>query len=74
MEPSAPKFKICVSGAAESSHCGAQTLALAEEVGREIVRQGAVLVTGATSGVPYWAAKGAKAEGGISVGLSPAAS
>lgn len=74
MESSIPKYKICVSGAAESSHCNANTLALAEEVGREIVRQGAVLVTGATSGVPYWAAKGAKAEGGISVGLSPAAS
>lgn len=63
-----------MSGAAESTHCGAAVLALAEEVGREIVRQGAVLVTGATSGVPYWSAKGAKAEGGISIGLSPAAS
>ncbi|MCR4322692.1 MAG: hypothetical protein NUV61_01225 [Candidatus Azambacteria bacterium] len=71
---SSPKYKICVSGAAESTHCAAGVLALSEEVGREIVRQGAVLVTGATSGVPYWAAKGAKAEGGISIGLSPAAS
>jgi len=68
------KYKICVSGAAESSHCAANALELAEEVGREIVRQNAILVTGATSGVPYWAAKGAKEEGGISVGLSPAAS
>jgi len=69
-----PKYKICVSGAAESSHCSPETLALAEEIGREIVRQNCVLVTGATSGVPYWAAKGAKGEGGISIGLSPAAS
>ena len=69
-----PKYKICVSGAAESSHCSPETLALAEEIGREIVRQNCVLVTGATSGVPYWAAKGAKEEGGISIGLSPAAS
>lgn len=72
--PSSPKYKICVSGAAESTHCGAAVLALAEEIGREIVRQGAVLVTGATSGVPFWAAKGTKAEGGISIGISPAAS
>ena len=69
-----PKYKICVSGAAESTHCSSETLALAEEIGREIVRQNCVLVTGATSGVPYWAAKGAKEEGGISIGLSPAAS
>jgi uncharacterized protein (TIGR00725 family) len=68
------KYKICVSGAAESKHCTANTLELAKEIGREIVRQNGVLVTGATSGVPYWAAKGAKEEGGISVGLSPAAS
>src|SRR3990167_9015518 len=68
------KYKICVSGAAESAHCSENAFALAEEVGREIVRQNAVLVTGATSGIPYWAAKGAKEEGGISVGLSPAAS
>ena len=69
-----PKYKICVSGAAESTHCSSETLALAEEIGREIVRQNCVLVTGATSGVPYWAAKGAKEEGGISIGLSPAVS
>ena len=69
-----PKYKICVSGAAESTYCSSETLALAEEIGREIVRQNCVLVTGATSGVPYWAAKGAKEEGGISIGLSPAAS
>ncbi|TSC66850.1 MAG: hypothetical protein G01um101472_621, partial [Parcubacteria group bacterium Gr01-1014_72] len=68
------KYKICVSGAAESSHCSENAFALAEEMGREIVRQNAVLVTGATSGIPYWAAKGAKEEGGISVGISPAAS
>lgn len=69
-----PKYKICVSGAAESDHCSPNTLEIAEEIGREIVRQNCVLVTGATSGVPYWAAKGAKEEGGISIGISPAAS
>lgn len=68
------KFKICVSGAAETGHCAANALEKAKEVGREIVRQGGVLVTGATSGIPYWSAIGAKEEGGISIGLSPAPS
>jgi len=68
------KYKICVSGAAETGHCAKKALELAEEVGREIVRQGGVVVTGATCGIPYWAAKGAKEEDGIVIGLSPAAS
>jgi len=66
------KYKICVSGAAETGHCGVDAFADAEQVGREIVRHDAVLVDGATTGFPYWAAKGAKAEGGIVVGISPA--
>ncbi|MDD4930764.1 MAG: hypothetical protein PHG66_01245 [Candidatus Colwellbacteria bacterium] len=69
-----PKYKICVSGAAETSHCGDDSFEVAEELGREIVRQGAVFVDGATTGFPYWAAKGAKSEGGIVVGVSPASS
>jgi hypothetical protein len=67
------KIKICVSGAADTTHCGESALEKAKELGREIVRQGAVLVTGATTGFPFWAAMGAKEEGGISIGLSPAA-
>jgi len=69
-----PKYKICVSGAAETSHCGAGALEKAEELGKEIIRQGAVLVTGATTGFPFWATKGAKEEGGFCIGLSPAGS
>ena len=67
------KYKICVSGAAETGHCGPDTFSVAEELGREIVKHDAVLVDGATTGFPYWAAKGAKSAGGIVVGLSPAA-
>lgn len=66
------KYKICVSGAAETGHCGPDAFKLAEEIGREIVRHNAVLVEGATTGFPYWAAKGAKEEGGIVIGFSPA--
>jgi uncharacterized protein (TIGR00725 family) len=68
------KPKICVSGAAETGHCGPNAMELGKELGREIVRQGGVLVTGATTGFPLWSAIGAKEAGGISVGLSPAAS
>jgi uncharacterized protein (TIGR00725 family) len=73
-----PKFhlkpKIVISGAAEASHCGPEAPRLAAEVGREVARRGCVLVTGATTGAPYWAAKGAKEAGGFVIGLSPAIS
>src|SRR3989344_5562462 len=68
------RLKICVSGAAETGHCGIDALDKAKELGREIARQGAILVTGATTGFPLWSAMGAKEEGGISIGISPAAS
>jgi len=68
------QIKICVSGAAETGHCGIDALEKAKELGREIARQGAVLVTGATTGFPLWAAMGTKEAGGVSVGISPAAS
>lgn len=68
------KYKICVSGAAETSHCAPDILEKAELLGRTIAKKGLVLVTGATTGVPYWSAKGAKAEGGTVVGISPASS
>jgi len=67
------QIKICVSGAAETGNCGIDALEKAKELGREIARQGAVLVTGATTGFALWAAMGAKEEGGISIGISPAA-
>lgn len=68
------KLKICVSGAADTTYCGDTALESAKELGREIVRQGGILVTGATTGFPLWAAMGAKEAGGVSIGLSPASS
>jgi len=68
------QLKIIVSGAAETSHCCKNIVEIAKEVGREIAKQNCVLVTGATTGVPYWAALGCKEEGGISIGFSPASS
>jgi uncharacterized protein (TIGR00725 family) len=66
------KIKLGVSGAAETGHCGLDALDKAKELGREIVRQGGILVTGATTGFPLWSCMGAKEERGISIGLSPA--
>lgn len=68
------KYKICVSGSAETEYCTPGTVEKAMEIGRIIARRGMVLVTGATTGIPYWSAKGAKEAGGIVIGISPAAS
>lgn len=68
------KYKICVSGAAETDWCAPNALDKAKEIGKEIVRQKAILVTGATTGFPLWSAIGAKEEKGIVIGISPAES
>ncbi|MFA5841771.1 MAG: hypothetical protein WC835_02315 [Candidatus Paceibacterota bacterium] len=68
------KLKICVSGAAETGHCGPGALEKAKALGREVVSQGGILLTGATTGFPLWAAMGAKEAGGVSIGFSPASS
>lgn len=68
------KYKICISGAAETAHCAADALEKAESMGKTIAERGMILVTGATTGTPYWAAKGAKEAGGMVIGFSPAAS
>src|SRR3989344_4571167 len=66
------KYKICGSGAAETGHCAPDALEKAKILGAEIVKRGAVLVNGATTGFPMWAAIGAKEAGGFNIGLSPA--
>ncbi|PIU15446.1 hypothetical protein COT20_01705 [bacterium (Candidatus Gribaldobacteria) CG08_land_8_20_14_0_20_39_15] len=68
------KYKICVSGAADLLCCSPNIKELGERLGQEIVRQSCILLTGATTGVPYLAAKGAKKAGGVSIGFSPAGS
>lgn len=45
--------------------------ALAEEVGHEVARQGAVLLTGGLGGVMEAASRGAHEEGGITIGILP---
>jgi uncharacterized protein (TIGR00725 family) len=67
-------LKLCVSGAAETGHCGIDAYDKGLALGREIAKHDAVLVTGATTGFPLWAAMGAKEAGGFVLGFSPASS
>ncbi|MEO5950063.1 MAG: hypothetical protein ABIQ04_01300 [Candidatus Saccharimonadales bacterium] len=70
------RYQICVSGAAsgdtvQSSH------QLAFDIGHAISSRGKTLLTGATVGLPHYAAMGAtsvKGKRGISIGFSPASS
>jgi uncharacterized protein (TIGR00725 family) len=67
------RYSICVSGAA-----GGKTvesgMELAERLGKAIAEAGHIVTTGATVGLPYFAALAATKEGGMSVGFSPASS
>jgi len=49
-----------------------KALESAYEIGKEIARMDAVLITGGTTGIPYIAAQGAREVGGLSIGISPA--
>lgn len=52
-----------------SASCSPEIAAMAEEVGRHLARRGAVLVCGGRGGVMEAACRGAKAEGGTTVGI-----
>ena len=54
-----------------SASCSPEIAELAEQVGRQISRRGAVLVCGGRGGVMEAACRGAKAEGGTTVGILP---
>jgi len=65
------QYKICISGGAEGKSAQ-KAYGLARQVGEAIAKRGHVLITGATSGVPFEAAKAAKKAGGSNIGFSPA--
>jgi len=67
------RYKICISGGAHGINAE-KALDLARKIGGEIARRGYILITGATSGVPYAAAVAAKKAGGSNIGFSPAGS
>lgn len=65
------RYQICVSGAA-SGDTVQYSHKLAHAVGEAIANSGHTLTTGATIGLPMYAARGAKAAKGLSIGFSPA--
>lgn len=65
------KYQICISGAAAGETVEADHL-LAYALGAAVARSGHTLLTGATVGLPQYAARGAKDNGGLSIGFSPA--
>jgi uncharacterized protein (TIGR00725 family) len=67
------RYSICVSGAASGLTVNSAAKS-AKEVGAAIARSGHILTTGATVGLPYYAALGASEAGGMSIGFSPAVS
>ena len=70
------KYQICVSGAAAGETVGASHQ-LAYDLGKAIALAGKTLTTGATVGLPWYAAQGAfsvKERQGVSIGFSPARS
>ncbi|MEG6584339.1 TIGR00725 family protein [Dendrosporobacter sp. 1207_IL3150] len=55
----------------QSGEISEEAAKLAEEVGREIAKKGAVLLTGGTSGVMDAVSYGAKQQGGLVIGILP---
>jgi uncharacterized protein (TIGR00725 family) len=51
--------------------CSEEVAQVAESVGRELARRGAALVCGGLGGVMKAACRGAKSEGGLTIGILP---
>jgi uncharacterized protein (TIGR00725 family) len=62
------RVHVAVSGGGEADEAACR---LAEEVGRELASRGAVVVTGGLGGAMAAACRGAKAEGGMTLGILP---
>jgi len=67
MSENKKKFIAVIGGEKPSS----EEAKLAEEVGRELARRGAILVCGGLGGVMEAASKGASSEGGVTIGVLP---
>jgi len=60
-----------IIGVIGTSNCTSEIGNLAEEIGRGIAKAGATLVCGGLGGVMEYACKGAKSEGGTTLGILP---
>lgn len=58
-------------GVIGAGQCSPEVEKVAEDVGREIAKHGAILVCGGLGGVMEASARGAKIEGGTTVGILP---
>ncbi len=65
------KKKPLISVIGASHSCTPDDYKLAEEVGRELARRGAILVCGGLDGVMEAACRGASSEGGLTIGILP---
>jgi len=65
-------IKIVISGAAETFHCVENITYLSYEIGKTLAENDVVVLTGATTGAPFWAAMGAYKNNGFVIGISPA--
>lgn len=74
MEEKFHKIKIVISGAAVTTPCRSDVHEIGYEIGKELAKRDVLVLTGATTGVPLWVAKGAYENGGIVIGISPARS
>lgn len=60
-----------IIGVIGTCNCSPEICKMAEEVGRGIAKAGAILVCGGLGGVMEYACKGAKSEGGTTLGILP---
>ncbi|MCS7184027.1 MAG: LOG family protein [Patescibacteria group bacterium] len=65
-------LKIVISGAAETAHCSENINETAYEIGKNLALNRVTTITGATTGTPFWVAKGAYEHNGYVIGISPA--
>jgi len=65
------KYSIGISGSA-AGNISSETTKKAYIIGQEIAKAGITLVTGATTGFSFESVKGAKDNGGLVIGVSPA--
>jgi len=54
-----------------SSSCSEEEAKLAEAVGKRLAQRGATVICGGLGGVMEWACRGARSEGGLTVGILP---
>lgn len=65
-----PLIAVCGSDE-DDENLSDKALKIAEEIGKEIARRGAILVCGGRGGIMQSACKGAKEGGGITIGILP---